>query len=102
MSKRNAVILGFLISAASFVALLMPVAAQQRGRGAAAAPPPIRRTADGKPNLTGFYTADARGANYGLEQHPADFLTPGTQGVVVDPPDGKLPYQPWARAERIE
>ena len=57
---------------------------------------------DGKPDLTGFYQSDAGGANYGLERHPRDFLTPGTRGVIVDPPDGKLPLQPWARAERIE
>lgn len=72
-----------------------------RGGGAAAPASPIRRGADGKPDLTGFYQSQAGGANYGLEKHPSDFLTPGTQGVVVDPPDGKLPYQPWARAERI-
>ena len=72
-----------------------------RGQAAPAAPSPIRRGPDGKPDLTGFYQASAGGANYGLEKHPSDFLTPGTEGVVVDPPDGKLPYQPWARAERI-
>lgn len=73
------------------------------GRGARGGGPatPIRRMADGKPDLTGFYQSQAGGANYGLEKHPSDFLTPGTQGVVVDPADGKLPYQPWARAERI-
>jgi hypothetical protein len=76
----------------------------QRGQGAqgAAKPPsPIRRMADGKPDLTGYYGANSGGANYGLERHGRDFLTPGTQGVVVDPPDGKLPYQDWARKERI-
>jgi hypothetical protein len=57
---------------------------------------------DGKPDLTGLFLARAGGANYGLEQHPQDGLIPGTQGVVVDPPDKKLPYQPWARAESIE
>ena len=63
---------------------------------------PIRRMPDGKPDLTGYYLADAGGANYGLERHDQDFLTPATRGVVVDPPDGKLPYQEWARRERIE
>jgi hypothetical protein len=86
--------------------LCIPAYAQQRGaRGAApraAAQPPIRRMPDGKPDLTGYYSADAGGANYGLERHAQDFLTPGTRGVVVDPPDGTLPYQPWARAERID
>lgn len=62
----------------------------------------IRRLPDGKPDLSGFYQANAGGANYGLERHARDFLTPGTRGVVIDPPDGMLPYQPWARAERID
>src|SRR5215475_5489594 len=75
----------------------------QRGQGAPAKPPsPIRRAPDGKPDLTGYYQTNSGGANYGLERHDRDFLTPGTRGVIVDPPDGKLPYQPWARAERIE
>ncbi len=43
--------------------------------------------------------SDAGGANYGLELHKQDFLTPGGRGVVIDPPDGKLPTQPWAAAE---
>lgn len=61
----------------------------------------LRRNADGKPDLTGYYQSNAGGANYGLERHGRDFLTPGTRGVVIDPADGSLPYQPWARAERI-
>ncbi len=61
----------------------------------------LKRTADDKPDLTGYYQSNAGGANYGLEKHGKDFLTPGTRGVVIDPADGSLPYQPWARAERI-
>jgi hypothetical protein len=57
---------------------------------------------DGKPDLTGWWQADAGGSNYGLENKPANGLIPPSRGVVVDPPDGKLPYQPWARAERNE
>ena len=79
----------------------------QRGAGpgaAAPAPPPgpIRRTPDGKPDLTGFFQSDAGGSNYGIEKHERDFLTPATRGVLIDPPDGLLPSMPWARAERIE
>src|SRR5436189_243299 len=87
--------------------LLVPFAAllaqaPQRGRGGARGPAaPVRRLADGKPDMSGMYLAAARGANYGLERNPQDFLTPGTQGVVVDPADGRLPYQDWARPERI-
>ena len=68
------------------------------------APDSVRRTADGKADLNGFWEADGGGANYGLEAHPpsAGNLTPPGRGVITDPPDGKLPFQPWARAERDE
>jgi hypothetical protein len=59
------------------------------------------RRVDGKPDLSGYYQSTGGGANYGLERHARDFLTPATKGVVIDPADGTLPYQPWARAERI-
>jgi hypothetical protein len=67
------------------------------------APASVRRSADGKPDLNGLYEADGGGANYGLEAHPPSpgALTPPGRGVMVDPePDGKPPFQPWARAER--
>ena len=70
-----------------------------RGRGAAPEPGPLRRTADGKPDLSGFYESQGRGANYGLEEHAGAVMLPGGQGIVVDPPDGKLPMQDWARDE---
>ncbi len=59
----------------------------------------LHRTADGKVDLSGYYNPGGGGANYGLERHARDFLTPATRGVVIDPADGSLPYQPWARAE---
>jgi hypothetical protein len=60
--------------------------------------------ADGKADLNGFWEADGGGANYGLEAHPpsAGNLTPPGRGVISDPADGKLPFQPWARDEREE
>jgi hypothetical protein len=67
------------------------------------APASVRRTADGKPDLSGFFQADHGGANWGLETHEATDkgLNPAGRGVVIDPPDGKLPYQPWAREEQL-
>ena len=99
-----------LLVGASLALVPSPMTAQGRGGGGGqrgggrgvAAPVPIRRLPDGKPDLTGLYGANSGGANYGLEQHAQDGLIPGTQGVVVDPPDKKLPYQPWARAEFID
>ena len=107
MIRANALVVGVLLAATAMVSLApWPIAAQrgQRRGGGQAAPaaPPIRRMPDGKPDLTGWYQADAGGANYGLENKPANGLIPPSRGVVVDPPDGKLPYQPWARAERNE
>src|SRR5678815_5009621 len=109
--KKSYAALALLCFALPLLLLVAPLpVAGQRGRGgpgtppAAAVPaPPIRRMQDGKPDLTGYYQANAGGANYGLEQRRStERLTPSTNGVVVDPPDGKLPYQPWARAERID
>jgi hypothetical protein len=63
------------------------------------APPPVRRMPDGTPDLEGMYVHGAGGANYGLEAHERTPLIPGGKSVVIDPPDGKLPMQPWAKAE---
>ena len=75
-------------------------------RAGAALPDPkptgtIRRLPDGKPDISGWFEIDAGGGNYGLESSPQIFLTPASRGLVVDPADGKLPYQTWARAERV-
>jgi hypothetical protein len=55
----------------------------------------IRRLPDGKPDISGWFEIDAGGGNYGLESSPQIFLTPASRGLVVDPADGKLPYQTW-------
>jgi len=91
-----------IVVAAAFVAMVPVVGDGQSpgGETAKASPGPIRRMPDGKPDLSGHYVPDAGGANYGLERHEQDFLTPGGRGIIVDPPDGKLPLQAWAQAER--
>ena len=98
------IILSLLLALVTAVPVMAQGARGQGGRGQAPARKagPIRRMPDGKPDLTGYWSANSGGANYGLERHDRDFLTPGTRGVIVDPPDGKLPYQDWSRAERIE
>ena len=72
------------------------------------------RTADGQPDLQGFWTAaiggtydltDPRGGEIRVEE-----VARAAEGVVrrrntsrvVDPPDGQIPYQPWARTKHIE
>jgi hypothetical protein len=74
-------------------------------RAGANVPPPavkgtIRRLPDGKPDISGWYELDAGGGNYGIEARPQNFLTPPSRGLLIDPANGVLPYQAWARQER--
>jgi hypothetical protein len=67
------------------------------------------RTSDGQPDIQGFWANQGRRlATYNIEA-PADerhVLFSGNptdqHSLVVDPADGKIPYQPWARAKRQE
>ena len=66
---------------------------------AAAARPSTARPANA-PDLSGFYQADHGGANWGIEFHAERPGMPPGRGILIDPKDGVLPYQPWGRAER--
>jgi len=69
-------------------------------RAASAAPPKpvanLRRMPDGKPDLQGFYESISPGANQGLDRRGGR-----GGGFIVDPPDGRLPMQPWAVEEKV-
>jgi hypothetical protein len=55
------------------------------------------RMRDGKPDLQGYWATRVFFSAFDLEEHKqAAFGVPAGPGVVVDPPDGKIPYQPWA------
>jgi hypothetical protein len=59
------------------------------------------RTADGKPDFSGFW----RGSQVGhenLEAHPRTPDDVGGPAFIVEPADGKVPVQPWAEAKRLE
>jgi hypothetical protein len=67
------------------------------------------RTADGQPDVQGFWANQGRRlSTYNVEE-AADQIHVQISGVqtdatslIVDPADGKIPYQPWARAKRTE
>jgi hypothetical protein len=60
------------------------------------------RTAEGKPDLRGSWNAPPLFNSNILEEHAGGFgIQPG-RSVVIDPPDGKIPYQPWALSQRDE
>ena len=85
-----------------------PALAQGRGgRGAtppavAVTPGPIPRTADGKPDLRGTFSGMGSGLTHTviLEAHTSGFGIRGGKSLIIDPPDGRIPYQPWALVER--
>jgi hypothetical protein len=62
----------------------------------------VPRKPDGKADLQGYYVPDGGGANFGLEKHTDNGLTPPGRGVIIDPPGSKLPMQPWAVQEKAE
>ena len=96
----------FVLSIAAVLVMLVVTsvpASGQRGGGAPPAPAgPIPRTADGKPDLTGQF--NGRGAalthTFILEEHPGGLGIQAGRSLIIDPPDGIIPYQPWALAER--
>jgi hypothetical protein len=53
-----------------------------------------------KPDLQGIW--EVRKTPAALEAHSADDGIRAGESVIVDPPDGKIPYQPWAAAKRQE
>ena len=57
------------------------------------------RTVDGHPDLQGVWRVWNL-AKYDLEAHGAKPGVPAGLGFVVDPADGRIPYQPWALEQR--
>ena len=61
------------------------------------------RTADGQPDLQGVWSGPIGGGNDDIEEHEyVDVTTPAQESYLSDPPDGKVPYTPWALARRNE
>ena len=115
MSTRLRFLLSISALIALFVVTSVPTAGQeegggaavQGGRGGAAAPAapagPMPRRADGKPDLTGTWSGVSRQGltnSVILEDHPGGFGITAGHSLIIDPADGKIPYQPWALAER--
>jgi hypothetical protein len=55
------------------------------------------RTPDGKPDLQGFWRGQPSGTE-NIEEHPMTDDDNGGKSLIVDPADGKIPYQAWAAA----
>jgi hypothetical protein len=86
-----------LFSATALLLWFSSLVAGQSGAPSYRAP----RTADGQPDLQGIW--QARGtASYNLEDHGPSLGVLAGRGVVIDPADGRIPYQPSALKIREE
>ena len=57
------------------------------------------RTPDGRPDFQGYwFRIGARNAE-NVEEHPEGMDGSGGKSLIVDPPNGRVPYQPWAAAK---
>jgi hypothetical protein len=90
------------------VAALLWSTAPAHGQAAAEAatkpPAPLGRLADGQPDVRGIWSA-VRGGSLSLTNpisQGADFEKQNLRlpSRIIDPPDGLVPYQPWAAARR--
>jgi hypothetical protein len=64
---------------------------------------PVPRLPDGKPDLQGVWSVRALGNSMSMLSVEAGGEGRGARkGVIVDPADGKIPYQPWARQKQID
>ena len=81
----------------------LPMAKSWQAEKAKLPPYSPPRTPDGVPDLQGRWGgAGGDGTSY-LEDHEyVDVTTPAQESFVSDPPDGKIPYTPWALAKRNE
>lgn len=105
MNNRASTILAAGIGVAMVLLAPVEIAGQGRGRGQAkqVKAGPFTRLPDGKPDLQGYWESTNFLTAFDLETHEkAEFGVPAGKGVIVDPPDGKIPYQPWALAKKQE
>lgn len=60
---------------------------------------PVLRLPDGKPDLQGTWLQRTTG---GVSAMVSIETRGRRKGIIVDPPDGRIPYQPWAREKQAD
>lgn len=103
MSTRGRFLLSISVLLTVFVMTSVPTFGQGgRGGGASSPAGPVPRRPDGKPDLTGSWNGSGGALTHTniIEEHPGGFGILAGKSLIIDPPDGVIPYQPWALEER--
>ncbi len=98
----------------------VPVRAQAAGASSSGGtisqsetPEGLRRTVEGRPDLEGYWHGGPANASHSIEEGCCDPIHARMQSrgperlglpeaVIIDPPDGRIPYQAWAAERRLE
>ena len=115
MSNRFVGSIGSIMAMAAVVTVAalapMPAAGQPAPAAADVWSPP--RTPDGHPDMQGYWDGGPANASHSIEDGCCDPIHARMQSrgperlglrepLIVDPPDGRIPYRPWAAAKRRE
>lgn len=90
------------LPAAALMLLLVPAAVAGQAAGDGWTP---LRTPDGQPDIQGYWTSGVAIASLDIEASvfglfPNMYKGARAPSIIIDPPDGKVPYLPHARARR--
>jgi hypothetical protein len=103
MTTRRRFLVPMIVGLAVLVINSVPAVGQGgRGSGSPSRAGRVPRTPDGKPDLTGRWNGSAGPIAHTniIEEHTGGFGINAGKSLIIDPPDGIIPYQPWALAER--
>jgi len=91
-----------LLAVLAVTATPTPIAGQARGAAAPVPAGPVPRTPDGKPDLRGRWLGSGGALTHSnlIEEHAGGFGVLAGKSLIIDPPDGIIPYTPEARVVR--
>jgi hypothetical protein len=95
MNKRAATVLVLFAGMATCTSATAQEAGARAGSGSYSPP----KLADGTPDFRGIWRARTT-AYLNIEGHPAEAGRPAAKSILIDPPDGKIPYLPGALSQR--
>ena len=110
---RTRLVTGFRMTALSAVTALSLAPTPNASQAPRSVLTDLPRTTDGHPDMQGYWNGGPVNASHSIEEGCCDPIHAKMQGrgpdrlglreqLIVDPPDGRIPYQPSAAATRTE